>query len=164
MCPNDAVATSDSFSTWIQNSHMTSGVGCVRFSSPTGLNLEHACLRMSNNLCFLEIARCNMKNNSASNAETINSLTTDLQHKLWHHRLGQPGQNAMYQAPLACDGAPKLQCHPIFKCGECIREKFYKHKKGRRTNNDDPKPGELFQTDCGFVRGKKHNESEINNG
>ena len=163
MCPNDAVATSDSFSTWIQNSHMTSGVGCVRFSSPTGLNLEHACLRMSNNLCFLEIARCNMKNNSASNAETINSLTTDLQHNIWNQRLGHLGKKAFRKASLVRDGVPKLQRHPLFKCGEFIKANFYKCEKGCRTKNDDHKLGEIFQMDYGFVRGKKHKESEINN-
>ena len=59
--PNDAVATSDNFSTWTQHSDVNSRIGCVRFSSPTDLDSEHVDLRMSNNLWFLETPRCNVK-------------------------------------------------------------------------------------------------------
>ena len=91
MSPNDAVATSDCFSTWTQHSDMNSGIGLVRLSSPTGLHSEHVDLKMHSNLWFLGTPRCNMKNMAASAAETVNSLTLDLKHKLWHHRLGHPG-------------------------------------------------------------------------
>ena len=105
-----------------------------------------------------------MKHDSASNYEAINSLTTDLWCKLWHHRLGHPGNNAFIQATLACDGMPKLQWYPFFKCAECIPEIFHKHKKGCRTNKTEPKTAELFQMDYGFVRVKKCRKNEIVDG
>ena len=81
--PNDAVATSCDFSSWTQHSNIDTGVGHIRFSSASGLISEYVDLQKSNNLWFLNTSRCNIKLNSQANFNTVNSLSKDLQCKLW---------------------------------------------------------------------------------
>ena len=99
---------------------------------------------------------------TSSNAETVNSLTLDMQYKLWNQRLGHPDQHALRLVSDACDWIPNLQRHPLFKCGDFIAGKLHRYKKGQNNKNATPKPGESFQMDCGFVRGKKFYSAELN--
>ena len=99
---------------------------------------------------------------SSSAAEIANALTSDLHHKLWHHRLGHQVKETLRLASEACDGMPKLHRHPLFKCSDYIKAKFHKHKKGYYEKYSKPKPGDLFQMHYGFVRGKKCSSAEIN--
>ena len=101
--PNDAVAASDDFSSWTQHSNIDAGVSHIRFSSASGLISEFVDLQKSNNLWFLNTPRCNIKLNSQANFNTINSLSKDLQCKLWHHRLVHPGHHALRLASAICD-------------------------------------------------------------
>ena len=106
--------------------------------------------------------RCSIKIMSSSTAEAENTLTSYPQHKLWHHRLGYLGKETLRLASAACDGIPKLNRHPLFKCNDFVKVKFHKHKKCLYEKSSKPKPGELFQMDYGFVRGKKCSSAEIN--
>ena len=115
MSPNDAVVTNEIFSTLIQHSNMDTRKSCVRFTSPSGLYSECIDFAIDNNMWFLGTPRCNMKTISSHMAETVNTLTSDLQCKLWNHRLGHPGKEAPRLSSAACDVIPKIHRYPLFK-------------------------------------------------
>ena len=124
MHPNYEVATSDCFSTRTQHSDMSSGAGYDQFSSPAVLQSEHFDLNINNKRWFLGTPRCNVKAMWYSAAEKVNSLTLDLQCKLWHHRLGNPGQHALCLASYTCDTIPNLQRHPVLNAGISSQQIF----------------------------------------
>ena len=98
---------------------------------------------------------------SSSTAETVNALTSDLQCKLWNHRLRHPGKESLRSSSTACDEIPNLHRYPIFQCSNCIKAKFHKHKKGHHDKNSNTNPVELLQMYYVFVRGKKYSSAEL---
>ena len=83
-------------------------------------------------------------------------LRTDIQHDLWHNRLGQPRDWMTQHLHKCVEGVPKLNSKNHFhKCSACITSKMTKHKKNFHTNSSPAqKPNERFMMDYGFVRGK----------
>ena len=99
---------------------------------------------------------------TSSNTDNFNGLTLDPKQKLWHILLGDSGQHSLHLASDTCNGIPNSQKHSLFKQGDCITGKFHKYKKGFHDENTAPKPGELFQMDCYFVRGNTFSSKELN--
>ena len=58
----------------------------------------------------------------------------------WHHRLGHPGPEALYQTIKATVGG-KIRGPTLVECDECAKAKMVKQNRRAPRKVDDPRPG-----------------------
>ncbi len=94
---------------------------------------------------------------------TLRHLTQGAQCKLYHQRLGHPGERAMKTIHLHVDGIPKLKANAFYKCASCLHAKMkqraFNHTQSgtpsRTITADEDKVecGQSFNVDYGFMKG-----------
>ncbi len=122
-----------------------------------------------------------LSGNQFNNTPCIRSMTRQEEYELYHFRLGCAGDDTMEEIPKHADDCPTLKRNPFRRCKICMQEKCtYRpmpsnyHKQDKKsppvTNTNMPQdttavstppiepvqmlPGQMFQMDFGFVRGK----------
>lgn len=159
--PNDIAHNNKNFTTCTQVSNFETGEGHAKFSSPSGLVSGTVRLQKLKNFWFVSAPRCGRSHFDSNDfKDCVNSLRSDINYKLWHHRLAHPGQHALSHTHKACDGAPSLHIPNFFSCDSCNEVKLNKSLKRNKPSSRTCRPGELFQMDFGFIRGKLANEDK----
>lgn len=125
--PTDVVLRNSHFDFWMQSANCYTGQGYVKFFSASGLCSSTVHLTMHDNLWFL---RHQSNHNPRYLVDTINSLKSDNDYKLWHHRLGHPGSSVMSKMFHSCDCTPfSFKMPSYFSCKTCNKSKFHRHVK-----------------------------------
>jgi len=103
---------------------------------------------------------------------TLRHLTQGAQCKLYHQRLGHPGERAMKTIHLHVDGIPKLKANAFYKCASCLHAKMkqraFNHTQSgtpsRTITADEDKVecGQSFNVDYGFMKGSGYCSKDVN--
>ena len=92
----------------------------------------------------------------------VRKLSNGAAYKLWHNRLGHPGDTIMSHVHKNVIGVPQLKRHKFYSCAACMSSKLKKKHIGpsktsmskTSTDQDIPmEPGQYLHADYGFVRG-----------
>ena len=84
--------------------------------------------------------------------ESINALTCDQEHALWHFRLGHSHKRLVMELHKYVNGVPKLPCTDILhSCTMCAQAKLHKSSRGPKEDHIVEACWQDIQIDFGFM-------------
>ena len=149
---------------WTLETNFDSKHGQLTFNSRDGVNHLVFSAYSNNNLWhhyLNEIPQKDFHSLSTQSKAILNSLNANALYHIWHHRLGHPSHNIMYEAHKHCLGIPKLKEPSFFNCTTCNSSKFRRTHIGPTKRQAKPpsltkeiiEVGQHLHVDFGFVRG-----------
>ena len=163
--PNAIVEEHPAYTSWIQNSHLDTGVATIYFYHKNQYHRRQSItMGKKNNLWYvkqplmstIKRAKPNWLNTiDINNKTTVCSMGSTPMYELWHQRLIHPGDKVMQHIHECVDGVPKVKRPDFHICDTCHESKG-KHHKRHVTEPTPHRICEKFHMDYGFVAGKQN--------
>ena len=165
--PNAIVRDNQSFTSWMQTSHLDIGQAEISFYHRSDFNRNKKILmHMNNDLWYLRqqyhkmvqaanrTKICVLRDFDAISPFLVHKLNKPMEYELWHQRLMHPGATCMSNIDKCTAGVPPLSRHPMHNCKICHEMNISKNSSKAPSKTKITKFGEHFQMDFGFMSAK----------